>query len=109
MVDIDATEEVVRNAICLASTTFNVSKWIGQEHVEGSQVQRQRSNEMRPPPGEVRGPSPSSPRRAQVPQQGFEPVEVKEKAMQQQHQQSAVCITFERIARKPVFRVSDKV
>ena len=94
MVDIDATEEVVRNAICLASTKFNVSQWIGHVHDEGSQIQRQRSNEMRPPAGEVRGPSPSSPRRPQVPQQGFEPVQVKETPMQQQQQQSAVCIAF---------------
>ena len=95
MVDIGVTEEVVRNAICLASTTFNVSKWIEGTTEEssllppedGSHLQRQRSNEMKAP---EHGSIPVSPRQAQ--QQAFEPIEIKETSHQQQQQHSAVCL-----------------
>ena len=99
MVDIGVTEEVVRNAICLASTTFNVSKWIeGQDdgsriRPEDVHIQRQRSNEMQPPENlQHHGSTPASPRLAQ--QQAFEPIEVKETPLQQQQQHSAVRVIF---------------
>ena len=99
MVDIGVTEEVVRNAICLASTTFNVSKWIEGTTEEssllppedGSHLQRQRSNEMKAPENlQQHGSHPVSPRQAQ--QQAFEPIEIKETSLQQQQQHSAVCL-----------------
>ena len=84
MVDIGVTEEVVRNAICLASTTFNVSKWI-EVPGDGVQIHRQRSNEMHPPSEQLRGSTPTSPRQMQPPV-----MEIKETPIQQQQQQSAV-------------------
>ncbi|XP_052804410.1 phospholipid transfer protein C2CD2L-like isoform X2 [Mya arenaria] len=47
MVDVGVAQEVVRNTLCLASTTINVSNWIaGSEGRETIPVRRTRSNEM---------------------------------------------------------------
>ncbi|XP_060605436.1 uncharacterized protein LOC132757953 [Ruditapes philippinarum] len=71
MVDVGVVQEVVRNTICLTSTTFNLSDWINQPVGRDTiPIQRQRSNEMARSSENLQHPgsAPQSPRHAQ--QQG---------------------------------------
>lgn len=75
MVDVGVVQEVVRHAICLSNTTFNVSEWIGRSEDEGIPIQRTMSHESRST--DVAGSAPSSPR----------PTQQQQKQQQQHHQQ----------------------
>lgn len=85
LVDIGVTEEIIRNTVCLASTTINVSKWI-----KGSDIPYGQSIPLSPDSAQaVPSPrlqqqalqqAPPSPRlqKQQQQQQVFEPIEAKE-------------------------------
>lgn len=95
MVDVGVVQEVVRNTICLASTTFNLSEWIlgsGERHipVRRTPSEMSRSSEILPVPGST----PQSPTRQTQPQQQQQmpPAEVYEPMEVPQQQQSAVSI-----------------
>ncbi|XP_045208200.1 phospholipid transfer protein C2CD2L-like isoform X4 [Mercenaria mercenaria] len=80
MVDVGVVQEVVRNTICLTSTTLNLSEWISQPAERDTiPVQRQRSTEMGRSSENLQHPgsAPQSPRHvAQVAPEVFEPKEV---------------------------------
>ncbi|KAL4229375.1 intracellular signal transduction [Mactra antiquata] len=102
MVDVGVVQEVVRNTICLASTTFNLSEWIlgaMEQHIPVCRThssEMSRSSENLPIPGSA----PQSPRQTQPPvqqqqllqqqqsvQQQQQPPQIQQQQIQPQHQQ----------------------
>lgn len=93
MVDVGVVQEVVRNTICLASTTFNISEWIRSPAKDSIQIQRQPSNEMARSSENLQhqGSTPTSPRHTQ---QQVAPEVFEAKEVPQQQTSAVRLLTF---------------